>query len=259
MDEKLGVLSFLEYLKVVKKRSSQTLRQYHSILREFQRFEPLTSESWKRYLKHIAKNAPKTQQNKLKVVKQYLNWKADKMKIPIEDRFWKAAEAPKAVYLPKALTEPELKAFLASVDNPFYKALFRLMVNTGLRIGEILNLSLDQISFYDNFASIRVIGKGNKERIITISKDLIYEAINNGVFDKKISARAVEKAIKKYAQKAGLKNITPHTLRHTFAVLLLKRGKPINEIQALLGHSNIATTSIYLQVASDTIKVPILM
>jgi integrase/recombinase XerD len=247
---------FLNYLEIVKKRSKQTIKQYRSILREFQKFEPITQKSWKRYLQLISKNKPKTQANKLKIVKEYLNWKVDHGLLKTDERFWNEAEPPKENTLPKALDLEEIQKLIDNCDNPYYRAIFKLLVNTGMRLSELVNLSLDDISF-NGVARLKIRGKGNKERILAVKRELIEEAIQAGVFERKVSQRAIQSAIKRYAQKAGIKHkITPHMLRHSFAVALIEKGVPINKIQALLGHASIATTGIYLKIATSNIEVP---
>lgn len=250
------MMEFLDYLEIVKKRSKRTIKQYRSILREFQKFEPITLKSWKRYLEHIARNKATTQANKLKVVKEYLNWKADHGLITQQNRFWNEAEPPRENTLPKALDLDEIQKLINACDNPYYRSIFKLLVNTGMRISELVNLTLDDISL-NGVARLKIRGKGNKERILAVNKELIEEAIQAGVFDRKVSTRAIQSAIKRYAKKAGLKKrITPHSLRHSFAVALIEKGVPINKLQALLGHSSIATTGIYLRIATSNIEVP---
>jgi len=253
----MGTTAFIEYLRSVKKRSPSTLRQYKSILREFQRFEPVTESSFRRYLEHISSNAPKTQRLKLTVVREYLDWKADRGEIRAERRFWHEAEAPRAKSLPHYLERHEVEALLEAVDDPYWRALFRLLVNTGLRISELLSLTEKDISISAGLARIRVRGKGNKERVIVTSSDVVLDAMREGVFSKKVSARTIQRRLKAYAEKAGIqKKITPHTLRHTFAILLLESGVPVNTIQASLGHESLSTTGIYLKIASDSIRLP---
>ncbi len=82
-------------------------------------------------------------------------------------------------------------------------------------------------------------------------------AFLSGVFARHVTPRAVQKALKKYAKRAGIeKRVTPHMLRHTFAISLIERGIPVNKVQRLLGHSNLNTTGIYLQMAGDSIEIP---
>ena len=254
------MMEFLDYLRNVKKRSERSLRTYHSILREFRRFEPITPRSWGRYLEHIKNNTPRTQRLKLTVVKKYLNWKADNNLITVDRRFWNEAEAPREKKLPTVLTVDEIKKLLNSIDNEYYKAIFTFLFTTGMRISEFVNLKVEDITLMGNTAQIRIYGKGRKERVITVKRGLIDYAMKQGIFTKKVSARAIEKALQKYSRKAGInKRITPHTLRHSFAVALIEKGLPLNKIQALLGHSNIATTSVYLEVSSSNVLVPSLL
>jgi len=133
---------------------------------------------------------------------------------------------------------------------------FSLLANSGMRISELLNLKPEDVTI-NGVAKIRITGKGNKERVINIPREVMENAINAGLFDRKITARAVEKALKKYAAKAGIKkHVTPHILRHSFGVALAKRNMPINQIQAILGHANLSTTSIYLAIAGNNIEIP---
>ncbi|PLV59754.1 tyrosine-type recombinase/integrase [Thermotoga sp. KOL6] len=247
---------YLEYLRVVKKRSERTLYQYHSILKEFSKFEPVTPETWREYLHSISMNSPATQRNKLVVVKNYLNWKVDRGMMNVENRFWNEAEPPKHHVLPKAIEIEEVRKIIEICDHPMYKAIFKILANTGMRISELINLEKEDISLNDS-ARIRIKGKGNKERIINVTKDLIEELINSGFFEKKPSVRSIQRAVRRYARKAGIKKkVTPHVFRHSFAVALIERGVPLNKIQALLGHANISTTSIYLKIASEGIEIP---
>ena len=251
----MSVKAFIDYLRVVKKRSERTLRQYRSILREFQRFEPVTKSSFLRYLSHISSNAPKTQALKLLVVKSYLDWKADQGLIKGE-RFWQSAEPPKVKPLPRYLEPHEVRALLNEAD-PYYRALFKFLLSTGLRISELVSLKKDDISFYGSAAKIRVRGKGSKERVIAVPAEVVQEALEAGVLERKVSARTIQRALRHYAEKARIKKrVTPHVLRHTFAVLLVERGVPINKIQSVLGHESLATTGIYLKVAGESVLVP---
>jgi integrase/recombinase XerD len=109
-------------------------------------------------------------------------------------------------------------------------------------------------------------GKGRKDRIIPLNKNVKEALFNyiklvkpkNGLFDNESSSksrRGVLYVIRKYCKKAGIdKKVTPHTFRHTFATLLLKKGENIRLVQALLGHSNISTTAIYLHIIDDEKK-----
>ena len=110
---------FLEYLRVMKKRTTGTIAQYRSILKEFRTFEPVSHVSFSRYCEKISKNAPKTQKNKLMVVKEYLNWKADRGKIPAGDRYWNQADSPKYKRLPKAIDIAEVQEIIKDVLDAY--------------------------------------------------------------------------------------------------------------------------------------------
>ena len=242
---------YLKYLEHIKKREASTIKVYRSILREFSQYEPLTRKSWSKYLEKISGNSRKTQKLKLTVVKNYLNWKADRGYITHKERFWNDAEPPKSRDLPRYLTAHELRLLLSTVDDPYYRSLFRLLINTGMRISELLRLREDDITFDGEKARIRIRGKGNKERMITIDRSIVESAQKNGVFEKKVSARTIERKIKEYARLAGInKKVTPHTLRHSFAVMLVERGTLVNAVQSLLGHETLTTTGIYLKISA---------
>lgn len=252
---------FLEYLRVMKKRTSGTLTQYRSILKEFVAFEPVSHVSFSRYCEKISKNAPKTQKNKLMVVKEYLNWKADRGKIPAGDRYWNQADSPKFKRLPKAIDIAEVQEIINAIDDPYWKAFFSFMANTGARISEVLTFEPEkQASFARDFAMLHFIGKGNKERTLRVSRAVLDNAIEAGAFERRVTIAGAGLALKRYAKKAGItKHVTPHVLRHTFAVTQITKGMPINQLQAILGHSSVATTGVYLEVLADRVTVPTLI
>ena len=252
----VSVEKFIEHLRVVKKRSERTIKQYRSILKEFHRFEPVTRKSFMEYLNHISSNAPKTQALKLLVVKSYLNWKADQGLIKGR-RFWQSAEAPKVRPLPKYLNISEVRALLSTTSDPYYRAIFEFLLSTGLRISEFLSLQMSDISVSDGKARIRVKGKGSKERVISVPEEVVRKALEAGIFDRKVSVRTIQRALRKFAERAGIKKrVTPHVLRHTFAVLLVDKGVPVSKIQLVLGHESLATTGIYLRMAGEDVFVP---
>ena len=252
---------FLEYLRVMKKRTAGTLAQYTSILKEFSKFEPVSRVSFSRYAEKITKNAPKTQKNKLMVVKEYLNWKADNGKIPAGDRYWNQADSPRYKRLPKAIDIAEVQEIIRVIDDPYWRAFFSFIANTGARISEVLTFEPEkQAAFIGEFAMISFIGKGNKERTLRVSRTVLDNAIEAGVFKRRVTIAGAGQALKRYAKKAGVtKHVTPHILRHTFAVTQITNGMPINQLQAILGHSSVATTGVYLEVLADRVTVPTLV
>jgi len=186
-------------------------------------------------------------------------------------------DMPKLVKrLPDYLTIDEVNLLLdVDVGDAFSarnKAILELLYSSGLRISELVNLELKSIDFDD--CVIRVFGKGSKERIVPMNdyaieylKDyidnfrplMIKNEINNYVFlnnhGKIMTRQGVFKMIKKECLLKGInKNISPHTLRHTFATHLLQNGADLRIIQEILGHSDISTTQIYTHITNDKLK-----
>ena len=180
--------------------------------------------------------------------------------------------------LPVALDYHGVEALLAAPSTRTKlglrdRALLELMYASGLRVSEVSKLTLSDMNLEAGF--LRVVGKGNKERIVPVGKQAaewlhryIDEArsalIRNGhtraeVFlssrGTALSPKTIWLSIKKYARKAGIsKNVTPHTLRHSFATHLLDNGADLRVIQEMLGHADISTTQIYTHVDQHRLK-----
>lgn len=188
-------------------------------------------------------------------------------------------ETPKKeMKLPKVLNPEEVEALLASpkVNTPFGirdRAMLELMYATGMRVSELISLNLVDVHLSMGF--VRCIGKGNKERIIPIGK-IAIEALENylnkgrvGLMNKKdrtealflnhhgnrLTRQGFWKILKQLAKDAGIqKEITPHTLRHSFATHLLENGADLRAVQEMLGHADISTTQIYTHVSKTRLK-----
>lgn len=178
--------------------------------------------------------------------------------------------------LPEYLTVPEVKKLLdINLKKPKdyrNKAMLELMIATGLRVSELVNLQVSNIDFSDCF--VRVLGKGRKERIVPIDDEALYytklylEYYRNSLlknndseylfissYGKRITRQAFFKIIKDECQKKGIKKtVSPHTLRHSFASILLKNGANIRVIQELLGHEDLKTTQIYTHLIDEKLK-----
>ena len=170
------------------------------------------------------------------------------------------------------MTDNELTSLLNAPKSDLNKenkhkyrdmAIIDLLFSTGLRVSELCSLSND-IDLSQNEISVR--GKGSKVRVVFITDDALlsikeykskYLHQNKIVNDKlfPVTPRTIERIIKKYSIIAGIsKKITPHVLRHSFATNLLQNGADIRSVQAMLGHSNIATTQIYTHVTDSHLK-----
>ena len=175
-------------------------------------------------------------------------------------------EAPKSSRpLPDTLSTEEIDRLIGSIEDSTTKglrdrAILEVLYSCGLRVSELCDLKLGDLFFAEGY--IRVIGKGNKQRLVPVSsiarsriqlymdvrqKDKQKEEIlflnNRG---KKLTRVMIFTIIKQAAQRAGIdKKISPHTFRHSFATHLLEGGANIRQVQELLGHENILTTEIY--------------
>ena len=175
-------------------------------------------------------------------------------------------EAPKSARpLPDTLSTEEIDRLIGSIDDSTAKglrdrAILEVLYSCGLRVSELCDLKLGDLFFAEGY--IRVIGKGNKQRLVPVSsiarsriqlymdvrqKEKLKEEVlflnNRG---KKLTRVMIFTIIKQAAQRAGIdKKISPHTFRHSFATHLLEGGANIRQVQELLGHENILTTEIY--------------
>ena len=180
--------------------------------------------------------------------------------------------------LPKDLSEAQVDALLASpsVDVPLElrdKAMLELLYATGLRVSELVGLTLSDLSLRQGV--VRVIGKGNKERLVPMGEEAVYWIENyfehgrpwllNGqsldiVFPSNRAQQMTRQTfwhrIKHYAILAGIdaERLSPHVLRHAFATHLLNHGADLRVVQMLLGHSDLSTTQIYTHVATERLK-----
>lgn len=182
--------------------------------------------------------------------------------------------------LPKALDVSDIKKLLDATfkitdinKNPLYireSAMFELMYSSGLRVSEIIFLKVNDIDFENGF--LRVVGKGSKERIVPLNqralkkiKKYILELRPDLLKNKQspylfLTGRGMPmtrqrfwQSLKKYGNFLGIE-LSPHTLRHSFATHLLEGGADLRSVQKMLGHSDISTTQIYTKVTMDRIK-----
>ena len=145
------------------------------------------------------------------------------------------------------------------------RAIIELFYATGMRISELADLSLSQINF--DTGAARVIGKGNKERIVFINDEalsILKEYMLVRPKDKeelfisqkggKLTVRAIQHMFNKYIKKSGLQSSSPHAMRHSFATHMLEGGADLVTIKELLGHANLSTTQIYLKVSQKRME-----
>lgn len=192
-------------------------------------------------------------------------------------------DAPKlSRKLPDILNAEEIDSILNGIDlslpeGPRDKCMIELLYACGLRVSELITLKISNIYFEQNF--IRIIGKGNKERLVPMGKNTVKKLKNYlecyrkninespvfkdyfflNRFGKKISRITAFHIIKKWSNHAGIKkSVSPHTLRHSFATHLIENGADLRAVQEMLGHESITTTEIYTHLdrkfLTDTIR-----
>ena len=274
---------FLRYLLIDKGYSNNTIESYKRDLEKFLEFNKdidinnISNDDLKKYIKHL-----NTEGLNEKSIARNISSLKSFYKFLLQSKITKENPSD-ALFLPKikkslpnTLTEDEVLKLLDIdlSDNFSYrnKAMLELMYATGLRVSELINLRLQDIDFSQDI--IRTFGKGSKERIIPIGdyakdylKKYVYEYrgsmlkresseylfLNN--HGKKMTRQGFFKIIKKIAKEKGIsKELSPHTLRHSFASHLLKYGADLRTIQELLGHSDISTTQIYTHITNEELK-----
>ncbi|MBV9924878.1 MAG: site-specific tyrosine recombinase XerD [Acidobacteria bacterium] len=177
--------------------------------------------------------------------------------------------------LPRFLTQAEMEKLLEAPDTTTPegvrdRALFELMYATGLRVTEVATLPLANVDV--DVGVLYCTGKGSKQRRVPIGRSAVswllrYQAARRallaghesprlfvGYLGRPIDRRLIWAILKRAAEKAGVEGVTPHVLRHSFATHLLEHGADTRSVQAMLGHSDLATTQIYTHVTSERIR-----
>ena len=285
-EERLVIDAFIDTIWIEKGLSTNTLNSYKSDLEKYFNWIELNSLKYKElsrsdvleylaYLfgqklegKSVARNL-----SSLKAFHNYLILKDITKSNPCEK-----IETPKFVKsIPSSLSENEVEKLLDAPDeNTFIgirdKTMIETLYSCGLRISELVDLEIIHVNLRQGV--IRVLGKGQKERLVPMGQKLInligiyfskleenkIKNSSNFLFlsqrGKKITRQAFWHRIKIYATKAGLENnkISPHILRHAFATHLLTNGADLRVVQLLLGHSDLNTTQIYTEVAKRRLQ-----
>lgn len=274
-----NLVNYRNYLKYERAYSDNTVGAYMNDLNKYEEFlkkDILESdtEDLERYLKYIKNLESTTVAHKITSIKSYFNYNIKRGIVSVNPAD-KVSRPKLTKHLPEYLTEEEVGKLLdVEVKSPYdyrNKTILELLYSSGIRISELVNIKTPN---YDSEEClIRIMGKGSKERIVPLGdyavnimndymnnyrplinkKHTDYVFVNNR--GDKISRQFIFKVIKKEALKKGIKkDISPHTLRHTFATHLLKNGADLRIIQELLGHENISTTQIYTHVTNNKLK-----
>lgn len=260
---------FLFYLEHRKRRSPSTIATYRPILQALLKYtgdipvEELTRQLLNEYADVLALRdpKPKTLRNKLSTVRSFIAYlyredltivKPEQIELPKE-------EDQEAVFL----TPEELDLLLSVISDVRDKAMIHFLARSGVRVNELSQMRLHDL--YNRSVVVRK-GKGGKNRVTFITKECdedikryIRQRRGNAPgylfpnpMGESLSRALIARKVKFYALKAGIeKDVTPHTLRHTFATGLLMRGARIEDVQPMMGHSNIRTTAIYMHFTNE--------
>jgi len=266
---------FLDYLKVEKGLSDLTLKSYKTDIVKLLNFlkkdiRKIDSNDISNFLKNQRREVlPQTIARRISSIKTFFKFLLSENQIDKNPTI--NIRSPRlSRTLPDVLSFEEVDRILnfnaSSLQQKREKAIIELMYATGLRVSELASLKLKDINFDLNFLKCK--GKRGKERIIpfgekakkAIEDYLVSAEVNNeylfvSVREKPFTRTGLWKLIKRVAKRTGItKNISPHTLRHSFATHLLERGADLRSIQELLGHTNISTTQIYTQISNKRLK-----
>lgn len=274
---------FIDYLIIDKKYSENTIKAYNNDLKKFKNFfknkdiNKIDETSIREYLKYLNKqnNDTKTISHNISTLRSFYKFLLIEKKVnknPME-----YIELPKTKKtLPKTLSIEEIDKLLdINLTDAFSfrnKAMLELMYSSGLRVSELVNVSIHDIDTSN--CIIRIMGKGSKERIVPLGdyairyielyikeyrEKLIKRELNDYLFlnnhGKKMTRQGFFKILKAIAKEKNIKTeFSPHTLRHSFATHLLNGGADLRSIQEMLGHSDISTTQIYTHVSKEKLK-----
>ncbi len=293
MDYEDTVAQFLEYLELEQNRSQKTIQNYSHYLTRLSDFageikladiDEELIRKWRLWLNRLGTNTSDelskvTQNYHLIALRSFLRFcaKRNLPALPPDKIELARTKRPQVTFLngeelERLAAQPDLSSLVGLRD----RAIIELLFSSGLRISELVGLDRDHINLKRREFTVR--GKGQKDRPIFISAeaaDWIQRYLDkrqdntkplfirysgskkvdlSGNFTR-LTARSVQRMVARYALMAGItKHVSPHTLRHSFATDLLMNGADLRSVQAMLGHSNIATTQIYTHITDPHLK-----
>lgn len=287
MEEIKEITKFKRFLKVEKGLSQNSIYSYSYDLKKFNEFLESTNKSIlnantddiKRFLsfqKTKKHNSSRTLARSLAAIRQFYNFISSGTP-QLENPTVKIETPQISRSLPDFLSIDEVDLLFRSIDeNDLYelrdKAIFELLYSCGMRISEAIVLRYEDVSFEEKL--IKVFGKGNKERLVPMGAQAIRllekylqksrpyilgSRESEYLFISKkgsmLNRKSVWRLLKGYVDRTSItKNITPHTLRHSFATHLIERGADLRSVQELLGHMDISTTQIYTHLARQKLQ-----
>lgn len=282
--------AFTAHLKLARGYSDHTLSAYHSDLKKLPAYLQLREwdltpgaierfhlDAFIRYLAELGL-ATRSQARLISALKTFFGFLLDEGKILTDPT--ELLRAPKlGRKIPEVLTFQEIRDLFGVIDlsedhGLRDRALLEVLYACGLRVSEATGLRISDLYFEQGF--IKVTGKGNKERVVPVGEEAIFQTetyleyvrgqmenikpeARNIVFLNRrggsLSRISVFTAVKKYAAMAGIKkNVSPHTFRHSFATHLIEGGADLRAVQEMLGHESILTTEIYTHLDTDFLR-----
>jgi len=281
LNKNIIIEQYLQYQDLERGLSANSLAAYRRDILEFKKLFKLndnfniTHRKVNEYIQYLTglNRKPASIARKLSSLKNFYKYLSEKDLV--KENYFAFARAPKiSRYHPDYLTVDEIQKIINSPDIKTDigirdSAMLELLYGAGMRISELINLKMSAV--YDEIGFIKIVGKGNKERLVPYGSYArkAVERYLTGVRERKrsltesdvlflssrnrrFSRTGVWKIIKKYALMASIsKDVTPHTLRHSFATHMIEGGADLRVVQELLGHSSITTTQIYTQVDKE--------
>ncbi|MDR1870511.1 MAG: tyrosine recombinase XerD [Deltaproteobacteria bacterium] len=275
---------YLAHLRVERNYSDHTLDSYGRAVREFGFYlaekgvlgpEAISRERLNDYLEllTVVKGlSPRSRSSALSAIRGYLRFLTTERIIPSNPA--QTIPGPKLPqHLPKALSQEDILTLIASPDVGTTlglrdRAMLELMYAAGLRVSELLNLTLNRVNLDEAF--LRITGKGQKDRFTPIGQTavellalyldkarplLLSPKSGSTVFlnsrGQRMSRQYFWRLTSRLAAQSGLPPVSPHALRHSFATHLVEGGADLRAVQLMLGHSNLSTTEVYLKVTSQ--------
>ena len=271
------IKDYNRYLRIERAMSQNTVASYCSDVKSFMdsyqgRIENADAEDIEKYISSRKNLTARSQARLISSLRSFYDWLVQEG--VITDNPCDNVDAPKiGRHIPDVLSEEEVSRLMDIVDTSTWfglrdRAILEVMYGCGLRVSEAVNLKISGLFLDEGF--IRIIGKGNKERLIPIG-DMAIEALLTYMearilpadrasedivflnrYGRPLSRVSMFKTIRSLAQLAGIqREISPHIFRHSFATHLIEHGADLRVIQEMLGHEDISTTEIYTHVDSS--------
>jgi site-specific recombinase XerD len=283
----VAVDEFLRFCALERQLSGHSVQAYAADLRDFRKWlagdvaiSDVTIDTLKAYLEDMVgtrKLTVATVRRRFACLHAFFRRACQREQSPDPFVNWRPL-LPRRKRLPRTLSRGEASFLLASraaaigtagEGEAAFRTIVRLMVGTGMRVGELCKLKLDDLS--PDGAVLRIHGKGARDRVAYVTDPGLRRDLQRLVAQRRkagaaalfvnrygahLRPQSVRSKLRRLAKEAGLaRRVTPHMLRHTAATLLIETGVDIRFVQRLLGHSSIATTEIYTHVSDEALRV----